>query len=94
MLDAERKLVCLPAGRDGTLAVSRSPTALRCSVKTHKSARPGALDPKSGNVYLTAGKLGPPVPPKPWPTVIPGSFEFFVVARKLGRFSGVERWGR
>jgi DNA-binding beta-propeller fold protein YncE len=47
-----------------------------------KSARLGALDPKTGNVYLPAGKLGPPVPPNPWPTVLPGSFEFLVVAKR------------
>ena len=49
---------------------------------TKKSARLGAVDPNTGNVYLPSGKLGPPVPPDPWPTVVPGSFEILVVGRK------------
>jgi DNA-binding beta-propeller fold protein YncE len=85
MLDSERKLVYVPAGRDGTLAIislrGDKPTLIQ-SLKTRKSARLGALDPKTGKVYLPAGKLGPPVPPNPWPTVLPGSFEFLVVAKK------------
>jgi YVTN family beta-propeller protein len=85
MLDAERKVVFVPAGRDGTLAIisleGGKPTLIQ-TLKTQKSARLGALDPKTGNVYLPSGKLGPPVPPNPWPTVLPGSFEFLVVAKK------------
>jgi hypothetical protein len=50
--------------------------------RDQQSARLGALDPKTGNVYLPSGKLGPPVPPNPWPTVLPGSFEFLVVFKK------------
>jgi DNA-binding beta-propeller fold protein YncE len=84
MLDAERKVVFVPAGRDGTLAIisiaDGKPTLVQ-SLKTQKSARLGALDTKTGNVYLPAGKLGPPVPPNPWPTVIPGTFEFLIVAK-------------
>lgn len=83
--DAERKLVFVPAGRDGTLAVislADGKPLLTQSLKTQKSARLGALDAKTGNVYLPAGKLGPPIPPNPWPTVLPGSFEFLVVAKK------------
>jgi DNA-binding beta-propeller fold protein YncE len=85
ILDSERKVVFVPAGRDGTLAVislaGDKPTLIQ-SLKTQKSARLGALDAKTGNVYLPVGKLGPPVPPNPWPTVVPGTFEFLVVAGK------------
>jgi DNA-binding beta-propeller fold protein YncE len=85
ILDSDRKVVFVPAGRDGTLAVislaGGKPTLIQ-SLKTQKSARLGAVDAKTGNVYLPAGKLGPPVPPNPWPTVLPGTFEFLVVARK------------
>jgi DNA-binding beta-propeller fold protein YncE len=85
ILDSERKLVFVPAGRDGTLTVisvaGDKPTLVQ-SLKTQRSARLGALDPKSGNLYLPVGKLGPPVPPNPWPTVVAGSFQFLVVARK------------
>jgi DNA-binding beta-propeller fold protein YncE len=85
ILDSERKVVFIPAGRDGTLAVislAGDKPALIQSLKTQKSARLGALDAKTGNVYLPSGKLGPPVPPNPWPTVLPGTFEFLVVAKK------------
>jgi len=85
MLDAERKMVFVPAGRDGTLAIislEGGKPALIQTLKTQKSARLGALDPKTGNVYLPSGKLGPPVPPNPWPTVLPGSFEFLVIGKK------------
>jgi DNA-binding beta-propeller fold protein YncE len=85
ILDSERKVVFVPAGRDGTLAVislAGDKPALIQSLKTQKSARLGALDAKTGNVYLPSGKLGPPVPPNPWPTVLPGTFEFLVIAKK------------
>ncbi len=85
ILDADRQVVFVPAGRDGTLAIislaGAKPTLIQ-SMKTQKSARLGALDAKTGNVYLPAGKMGPPVPPNPWPTVLPGSFEFLVVGKK------------
>jgi len=28
-----------------------------------------------------SGKLRPPVPPNPWPRVLPGSFEFLAIAK-------------
>jgi len=31
---------------------------------------------------LPAAKFGPPVPPSPYPSVLPGSFEILVVAPK------------
>jgi YVTN family beta-propeller protein len=85
MLDSQRRVLFVPAGRDGTLAIvsleSATPTLIQI-LTTRKSARLGVLDPKTGNLYLPSGKLGPPVPPNPWPTVVPGSFEFLVVAKQ------------
>jgi hypothetical protein len=42
--------------------------------------RLGAVDVASGRVYLPSAKFGPPKPPIPCPTVLPGTFEFLVVA--------------
>ncbi len=85
ILDAERKVLFVPAGRAGTLSIislaGGKPTLVQ-TLKTAKGARLGAVDAKTGNVYLPSAKLGPPVAPNPWPTVLPGTFEFIVVAKK------------
>jgi len=31
-------------------------------------------------VYLPTAKFGPPVPPSPYPSAVPGTFEILVVA--------------
>jgi YVTN family beta-propeller protein len=85
ILDAERRMVFVPAGRDGTLAVislAGGKPKLVQSLPTQKGARLGAVDPKTGNVYLPSAQMGPPVPPSRWPSVVPGTFAFIVVARK------------
>ena len=50
------------------------------TVVTQKGTRLGAVDSASGRVYLPAAKFGPPVPPIPYPSVLPGTFEILVVA--------------
>jgi YVTN family beta-propeller protein len=85
LLDSERRTLFVPAGRDGTLTVISLETGkptLSQTIQTQKSARLGALDARTGNVYLPVGKLGPPVPPDPWPSILPGTFEILVVAKK------------
>ncbi|HLQ14033.1 MAG TPA: hypothetical protein VK130_12430 [Steroidobacteraceae bacterium] len=54
-----------------------SPRPLQ-TLKTAPSARLGALDAITGRLYLPTAKLGPPKPPQPWPTVVPGTFAFLV----------------
>ena len=85
ILDIDRKIAFIPAGKEGTMAVislaGEKPTLIQM-LKTQKSARLGALDAKTGIVYLPVGKLGPPVPPDPWPTVVAGSFQFLVIGKK------------
>lgn len=85
IFDAGRRLVFVPAGRDGTLSivsVEGGKPAVVQKLETQKGARLGALDPGTGRVYLPTAQLGPPVPPEPWPSVKPGTFEFLIVGQK------------
>ena len=86
IFDPTRKLLFVPAGKAGTLTVitlsaDSAPKVLQ-TVKTAVSARLGALDAKTGRLYLPSAKLGPPVPPDPWPSVVPGTFVFLVVGER------------
>ena len=85
IFDATRKLIFVPAGRDGTLTViglsGGTPTILQ-KVQTQKGARLGVVDPTTGRVYLPTAQLGPPVPPDPWPSIKPGTFQILIVGRK------------
>jgi DNA-binding beta-propeller fold protein YncE len=86
IFDASRKLLFVPAGKAGTLTVvalsaDEAPKMLQ-TVKTEAGARLGALDVKTGLLYLPAAKLGPPVPPNPWPSVVPGTFALLVVGER------------
>jgi DNA-binding beta-propeller fold protein YncE len=83
IFDSSRKLLFVPAGKDGTLTVvalspGKPPQVLQ-TLKTAPSARLGGLDAKTGRLYLPSAKLGPPVPPEPWPSVVPGTFTILVV---------------
>jgi DNA-binding beta-propeller fold protein YncE len=84
MWDPVRHRAFVASGDSGTLSVIavKSPTDIEL-VQTVNSAigtRLGAVDTQSGILYLPAAKFGPPKPPIPYPSVIPGSFEFLVVA--------------
>jgi hypothetical protein len=84
MFDAMRRRAFVPSGEAGTLSViairSKSDIALVQTLRTQVGTRLGAVDVDSGRVYLPAAKFGPPKPPIPYPTVLPGSFEFLVAA--------------
>jgi hypothetical protein len=84
MFDSQRHLAFIPSAENGTLSViavrSAADIAVVQTVATQKGTRLGAVDSVSGRVYLPAGKFGPPVPPSPYPSVLPGTFEVLVVA--------------
>jgi YVTN family beta-propeller protein len=83
--DAARKLLFVPSPKEEQLtAVALSPTGATVvqHIKTGPGARLGAVDPKTGLLYLPSAKMGPPKPPKPWPTVIPGTFAILVVGTR------------
>jgi DNA-binding beta-propeller fold protein YncE len=82
--DAERRLTFVPSAAQGTLSVigfdsDAKPTIVQ-TLNTQKGARLGALDPKTGRIYLPTAKMGPPVPPDPWPSVTPGTVQMWVAA--------------
>jgi hypothetical protein len=84
MFDSMRRRAFVAGGEDGTLSViavrSSSDIALVQTLSTQAGTRLGAVDIDSGRVYLPSAKIGAPKPPIPYPTVLPGSFEFLVAA--------------
>jgi hypothetical protein len=82
MFDAKRRRAFVAGGDDGTLSViairGNSDIAVVQTLKTQIGTRLGAVDLDSGRVYLPSAKFGPPKPPVPYPTVVPGTFEFLV----------------
>ena len=83
MYDAARKLAFVPGGESGDLTViSAAGGKLKVvqTVKTAVSARTGAVDPKTGKVYLPSAKMAPPAAGQRRPTPVPGSFELLVVS--------------
>jgi DNA-binding beta-propeller fold protein YncE len=80
--DAARKLLFVPAGESGELTViSASGPKLKVIqvVKTQIGARTGAVDPKTGKVYLPVARMAPPAVAGGRPTSTPGTFELLVV---------------
>jgi hypothetical protein len=84
MFDSMRRLAFVASGEDGKLSViavrGSHDIALVQTLGTQIGTRSGAVDLETGLVYLPSGKLGPPKPPIPYPTVLPGTFEFLVAA--------------
>jgi hypothetical protein len=84
MFDPQRHTAFIASADEGTLSVIavRSPAdiAVVQTLVTQRGTRLGAVDSASGRIYLPAAKFGPPVPPVPYPSVLPGSFEILVVA--------------
>ena len=80
--DEARKLAFIPCGRDGVLEVIavRGPTdvAIVQTVKTQPGARTGAVDPKTGKIYLPTAAYTIAATGKPTPT--PGTFAILVVS--------------
>jgi hypothetical protein len=83
MYDPVRRRALVPCGRSGDL------WAFRDSAKgveplgaspTQLGARTGALDPKTGRVYLPAADYGPPAVPNGRPPIKPGSVVMLVLA--------------
>ena len=83
MYDSRRHRAFVAGADAGTLSVvairSASDAVLVQTLPTQKGTRLGAVDIKTGRVYLPTAKFGPPKPPSPYPSVAPGTFEFIVV---------------
>jgi DNA-binding beta-propeller fold protein YncE len=86
--DSARRLVFVPSFADGSLSVIaiRGPKDIKVTqmLATQPGTRTGALDAKTGNIYLPTSKLTPPAKEGEYPTPVPGTFEVLVVASKKG----------
>jgi DNA-binding beta-propeller fold protein YncE len=84
MFDPVRRRAFVASGDDGTLSViavrGNRDISLAQTLKTQIGTRLGAVDFGSGRVYLPSAKFGPPRPPIPYPSVVPGTFQFLIAA--------------
>ena len=83
IFDAKRRMFFIPCA-EGNLAVIAAGTVptLTGPVTTAAGARTGALDPKSGNLYLPTADLTPPPPGEKRKGIAPGTFRILVVGGK------------
>lgn len=85
--DATRHRAYVPSGGDGTLAVfdtgGRLPRLI-ARVPTTKGARTGAVDPRTGRIYLPSAQYLPPAKAGERPRMVPGSFRLLVIDPSAG----------
>ena len=83
MIDGGRHRAFVASGDDAVLSIFniKDPKhiALLQTLSTETGTRLGAVDAQTGLLYLPSGKLAPPIAPRPWPSVLPGSFHVLVV---------------
>jgi DNA-binding beta-propeller fold protein YncE len=86
MFDAARGLALLPTGGDGMLTIvpikgsKATDIGPSSTVATQPLARLGALDPKTGRIYMPIAQAKPVPDPGERRTLIPGSFAILVLA--------------
>ena len=84
LIDAARRLVLIPCGDPGILsviAVQRvADIHLVQTLKTRPGSRTGALDPKTGTVYLPSAQFSAPLSAGAVPQIVPYSFSVLVAA--------------
>lgn len=83
ILDEPRGLAFIPSGGSGTLEIlklSRGSVKSIGRVGTEVGARTGALDPKTGKLYLPTARYGAAVAGQARPPQITGSFGILVVS--------------
>ncbi|WP_189676169.1 YncE family protein [Sphingomonas glacialis] len=82
IMDEARGLAFIPCGKDGVLDIL-SLKGVRVEavgvVTTEVGARTGALDPKTGALYLPTAKFGAAAAGGGRPAMVPGSFHILVV---------------
>jgi len=83
MIDRGRHRAFIAGGADAILSIFdiKDPKhiLLLQTLSTENGTRLGAVDAQTGLLYLPSGKLAAPVAPRPWPSVLPGSFHVLVV---------------
>jgi DNA-binding beta-propeller fold protein YncE len=85
LYDDRRQLAFVPSALGGSLTVialsgPKNNTVID-TVPTQLGARTGAVDPKSGRIYLPTAEYVLPVPPGQRPTTKPGTFNVLVLDR-------------
>jgi len=83
--DADRAVALIPCGATGTLSVialagDRNNQVID-EVPTQVGARTGAVDPKTGRIYLPTAEYLPPAAPGQRPQPKPGTFQILVLDR-------------
>jgi DNA-binding beta-propeller fold protein YncE len=85
LYDESRHIAMIPSGLTGTLAVialtGAGDNTVVDTIDTQIGARTGAVDPKSGRVYLPTAEYNLPVPAGQRPTTKPGTFQVLVLDR-------------
>ena len=88
MIDGVHHRAFVASGNDALLSIfdieDPRHVALLQTLSTEKGTRLGAVDAQTGLLYLPSGKLGAPIAPRPWPSVLPGSFHLLVVGLSPG----------
>jgi DNA-binding beta-propeller fold protein YncE len=85
IFDAKRKLFFIPCGEGLLVAISDKPgttPAVVATIPTQNGARTGALDEKTGRIYLPTADFAPLAPGEKRRSVIPGTFRILVVVEK------------
>jgi DNA-binding beta-propeller fold protein YncE len=85
IFDPNRKVFFIPCG-EGSLAVIAAKygaaPAIVATIQTQNGARTGALDVKTGRLYLPTADFRDPAPGEKRRTVVPGTFRILVVGSK------------
>jgi hypothetical protein len=83
MMDSARHRAFIASGDEAVLSIFDSEDPKRITLlqtlPTEIGTRLGAVDSRTGLVYLPSGKMAPPIAPRPWPSVRPGTFHVLVV---------------
>jgi YVTN family beta-propeller protein len=86
LLDAARGRAFIPCGESGMLDVvalgGRHGAKIVGHIKTAPGARTGALDPRTGEIYLPTARFSAPAPGSRHGAMIPGSFSVLVVSTR------------
>jgi DNA-binding beta-propeller fold protein YncE len=83
--DPKRAMAYIPTGGDGALAeiALEGPNAntIVATARTQAGTRTGAVDPKTGKVFLPTAQFALPAQPGQRPQLVPGSFQVLVLDR-------------
>ncbi|HZK99945.1 MAG TPA: hypothetical protein VFC47_08585 [Caulobacteraceae bacterium] len=84
--DPKRQLALIPSGLTGTLAVialsGAADNTIIDTVPTQVGARTGAVDPRTGRIWLPTAQYGPPATAGGRPSPKPGTFQVLVLDRR------------